>query len=107
MLKPTALPTLPGVVVSVLALHSSVGFCTTHKVIIVLHNYHVKPGTAFLALSNHDPPSPDSSSPVQLDRAVSRVALSSLGPGPGNTKQKRSSKNDKVDLIEDFYSINI
>ena len=27
------LPRLPGVVVSVLALHSSVGFCTTHKVL--------------------------------------------------------------------------
>ena len=33
VLKPTALLSLPDVVVSVLALHSSVGFCTTHKVL--------------------------------------------------------------------------
>ena len=39
MLKPTALPSLPDVVVSVLALHRSVGFCTTHKVL---------PGSIFL-----------------------------------------------------------
>ena len=33
--KPTALPKLPDLVVSVLALHSRVGFCTTHKVLSV------------------------------------------------------------------------
>ena len=35
MLKLTALPSLPDLVVSVLALHSSVSFCTTHKVLSV------------------------------------------------------------------------
>ena len=33
VLKPTALPSLPGVVVTVLALHSSDGLCNTHKVL--------------------------------------------------------------------------
>ena len=33
VLKPTALLSLPDVVVSVLALHSSVGFCSAHKVL--------------------------------------------------------------------------
>ena len=35
VLKPTALPSLPDDVVSALELHSSVGFCTTHKVLSV------------------------------------------------------------------------
>ena len=44
VLKPTALLSLPDVVVSVLALHSSVGFCTTYKVLSTftfIHCYYL------------------------------------------------------------------